>query len=163
MHHEFEFSFDVSFIKAGLRRDLMWKGYVLAGMLLVLSWIMRMVQGFWEPITTCAFVLGAVLVLWRFHCLLDRIAGRVFELWRDQSPDGVVRYELDDEGFSVVLEHGNSRFTWQGLQRLWRYNDVWLVEVVKAQSVFFPPDQAPAEVRDFIVERCQDAGVRVGP
>jgi hypothetical protein len=36
-----------------------------------------------------------------------------------------------------------------------------LIEIVKKQNVFFPPDQVRTEVRDYIVERCQAAGVRV--
>ena len=111
----------------------------------------------------CAVLLGAVMIVWRFYALLEKVARRVFDLWTKQSPGGVIRYELDDEGFSVVLENGNSRFSWEGLRRLWRYHDVWLVEILKMQSVFFPPDQAPEEVREFIVERCQAAGVRVSP
>ena len=69
--------------------------------------------------------------------------------------------ELDDEGFSVVHESSRSHFTWQGLRRLWRYDDVWLVEILKMQSVFFPPDQVREEVRDYILERCRAAGIRV--
>ncbi len=161
MRHEFQFTFDIAFIKAALRRDVLWKGYVRGGAFLVVAVIMRWVYGHWEPLITGALVLGSIFIVWRFHSHLGTIARRVFDMWTKLSPAGVIRLELDDEGLSVVHENSRSRFAWQGLRRLWRYDDVWLVEIVKMQSVFFPPDQVREEVRNYIVERCRAAGVRV--
>ena len=36
MRHEFEFRFDEPFVRAALRRDLMWKGHVLAALVLLI-------------------------------------------------------------------------------------------------------------------------------
>ena len=108
MGHKFDFTFDVPFIKVALRRDLLWKGYVLGGVLLGLSVIMRWVNGHWDPLITGIFVFGSIFIVWRFHFLLDKIARQVFALWSKQSPKGVIRFELDDEGFSVVHENPSS-------------------------------------------------------
>ena len=159
--HEFQFRFDVPFLRAALRRDVLWRGYVMGGIVVALVPGMRLWLGYWHPWLSGFLLAAAAVSVWRFHAMLGRAAGRVFELWSKQSPGGVIRYELDDEGFSVVLENSRSRFSWNGLRRLWRYDDVWILEIVKMQSVFFPPGPVPGEVRDYIVERCRSAGVRV--
>ena len=161
VRHAFEFGFDIPFIKAALRRDLLWKGYLLAGGLLLLAVVLRLTSGSWDPVLTRALALGAVVVSWSFHSLLGKFAGRVFDLWARQSPNGIIRYELGDETFAVVAGASRSEFQWKGLRRLWRYDDAWMLEIVKMQSVFFPPDEVPREVLDFIVERCAASGVRV--
>ena len=161
MHHEFEFSFDVAFIKAAMRRDILWKGYVIAGLMLALPLFTRLISGAWDLWVLGVALVGAVVIIWRFCSLLNKLGKRVFELWTLQSPSGKIQYQLDDEGFVVIAGESRSRFEWQGLRRLWRYDDAWLVEIVKMQSVFFPPDQAPVAAREFMVERCRHAGVRV--
>lgn len=161
MSHQFEFTFDPDFIRAALRRDVLWRGYVLAGLLLILALVARFLLGIWNLTLTTSFVLASVFIIWLFHRLLRGIATRVCNMWTTQAPDGVIRYELDDDGFNVVTTNSRARFEWQYLRRLWCYEDVWLLEIVKMQSVFFPPDQAPAAAMDFIVERCRAADVRI--
>ena len=85
----------------------------------------------------------------------------VFRMWQQQSPSGTIRYELDDEGYTVQLDNANTRHAWQGLRRLWQYPDVWLIEIVKNQSTFFPPDAASPEIQEYIRERCRAGGARV--
>ena len=161
MKHEFQFTFDVPFIKAALRRDLLWKGYVLGGIMVALALVMHLLYGTVYIWFTATLLFMAGFVIWRFHAMLTKISRRVFDLWTRQSPSGLIHYELDEEGFSVVLDQSRSRYHWEGLRRLWRYDDVWLIEIVKMQSTFFPTDQAPDKVREYIVERCRSAGVRV--
>ena len=108
-----------------------------------------------------AVVAGTVAIACTLAWKLHTASRRIFEFWSKQSPGRSIRYVLDDEGFDVQLEHSSARYTWKGLRRLWRYSDVWIVEIVKNLSVFFPPDAVPAEVREYVVERCRDAGVRV--
>lgn len=160
MKHAFQFEFDVPLIKAGIRRDLMWKGYLMASVMLVAAIAARVSYGYWDPVLTGVLILGAIVIVWRFHGMLNRFASQIFELWSTQSPSGVMRFELNDDGFSVVLDKSRSDFEWAGLRRLWRYDDVWLIEIVKGQSVFFPPDRTSDEVRDYLVERCRSANVR---
>lgn len=161
MAHAFEITFDVPFIKRALRRDLLWKGYLGAGLILAMAVGLRLWHGAWLPLMTGALVAAAGIIVWRIHHLLTTVARRIDALWRRQTAEGRIRYELDDEGFTLHLGESQSRHAWQGLRRLWRYDDVWLIEIVEMQSVFFPPDQVPAEAREFIVERCREAGVRV--
>ena len=159
--HEFAFTFDIPFIKAALRRDILWRGYVIGGVLLILAGVLRFANGYWEPLMSGACGVGALAAVWCIHKLWATMAQRVFEMWTKQSPSGVIRYELDDDVFAVVTETSRAEFKWNALRRLWCYDDVWLLEIVKMQSVFFPPDQAPREARDYIAERCRASGVRV--
>ncbi len=159
--HQFDFSFDVAFLKNAMRRDFLWRGYVIGGLLLVLGIVMRFVNGHWELYMTGVCLGGAPMIVMVFHRLLTRIAMRLHALWSLQSPSGVIRYELDEDGFSVVFDTSRSSFKWNGLRRLWCYHDVWLIEILEMQSVFIPPAQVPQESLEYIVERCRAAGVRV--
>jgi len=161
MKKSFEFHFDLPFIKRALRRDLLWRGYVAAVLFVLLALMGRWYYRRFDPWLTAVLFGGALFVIWRIHVLLTKVASRVHELWLKQSPRRVVRYELDDEGFDVVMSESRTRYRWQGLRRLWRCHDVWLIEIVRLQSVFFPPDVVPDDVLDFITERCRAAGLRV--
>ena len=69
-------------------------------------------------------------------------------------------YRLHPDAIEVKMPNGTARHEWKGLRRLWRYHDIWLIEIVKMQSVLFP-STAPQEARDYVVERCTEAGVRM--
>jgi len=70
-------------------------------------------------------------------------------------------FRFDDDGFDVVVGSATNRYAWRGMRRPWRYPDVWLLEIVKNMSVFFPPQAASDEVQAYVVKRCRDAGVGV--
>ena len=160
MKHAFEFTYDIPFVKNALRRDLLWKGYLAAGIFIALIFVIRWSYGYFDPVFTTAFGIGSVVMVWRIHAVLDKGAKRVCELWDKLSSNRQIRYELDDEGFVIALQESRSRYEWSGLRRLWRYDDVWLIEIVKMQSAFFPPDQVSDEVKEYITQCCQKAGVR---
>jgi hypothetical protein len=107
----------------------------------------------WVPGGAAFILVVMVIVLW----LLER---KVWTFWTLQSPNRRLTYRLDDDAILVETESGNARYEWKKLRRLWRYRDVWLIEVVKNMSVFFPPS-APEEIKEFVVDRCREAGVRV--
>lgn len=158
--HSFEFNFDIPFIKAALRRDILWRGYVAAGGVVVVMVGLRLWSGVWSKWTTAilaGIALGAVIAI---HRVLNRIASRIHELWIQLSPSGVLRYELDPVGFTVIQGSSRSRFEWAKLRRLWRYDDVWLIEIVKMQSSFFPPREVDPEALEYIVDRFRAAGIR---
>jgi len=161
VRHEFQFTFDVPFIKAALRRDVIWKGYVAAGLILAIGVALRWWVGHWVLWATAFMLLCAIFVVWRFYFALDSIGKRVHELWIKQAPDRVIRYQLDDDGFDIVMQNARTHYDWKGLRRLWCYHDAWLIEIVRMQSVFFPPEGVSEEIRDYIVERCRASGVRV--
>ena len=121
MQHEFQFTFQVDFIKAALRRDFLWKGYLLAGLLLAMALGCHLSYGLAQAWLSLILIAMAGFVVLRFRALPNTFAKRIFDLWSKQAPNGIVKYELDDEGFSVVLEASRSRFEWKGLRKLWRY------------------------------------------
>ena len=159
--HTFTYTFDEAFVRAALRRDVLWRGvYASAALLVVLglTWLWAGRLGVLEV----AIVLIALVLLWAI--LLRQLrsgAARLVELWTKQAPDRAMTFRLDDDGFDVVLGASSSRHTWKGMRRLWRYPDVWILEIVKNLSVFFPPDEASDEVRAYIVERCRANEVRL--
>ena len=158
---EFSYEFDVAFIVAALRRDFIWRGAVGVGLMVLVFFATRLFTGVWLPSVAAICGIGVVLVMLLAYRAVRVGARRVFELWARQGPDHRMAFRLDEEGFDVLLAHSSSRYTWQGLRRLWRYDDVWIIEVVKNVSVFFPPGAATQATRDFIVERCRSGGARV--
>lgn len=159
--HEFRFAFDREFLRAGLRRDYVWRAWFVATVYIALG----IAGALYFPQFRFALVGGfgmagglvAVLVMRKFNGLVDA----TFEHWAKLAPTKSVRVLLDDDGFAVEMENGSSRYAWRDLRRLWRYPDVWAIEIVKMQSVLFPPSAAPDAARDFIIERCRAAGIRV--
>ena len=159
--HEFRFRFDLPFVRAALRRDFVTKGAVRVGVLAVILIGGRVWIGSFEPPVVWIVALGMLVVTFQTRRLFHRSAARVYEFWCQQAPDHTILYRLDEEGFEVALDKARSRHSWVGLRRLWRYDDVWILEVVKDLSLFFPPAAASDEAREFLVERCRAAGVRV--
>lgn len=161
MKYEFQFEFDMPFIQTALRRDVFWKAALVCGLLLGILIVSRLWIGSFAPLVVGVTIGAMVLITIRLHFALRSGSRRVYDLWSTQSPDHIVIWKLDDEGFKVDMAGSASRFEWKGLRRLWRYQDVWILEIVKNMSVFFAPESAPEEARQFIVDRCIEAGVRV--
>ena len=159
--YEFSYTFDLAFIRRALRRDHSWKYLLGPGLLLPLLFVSRLIRGSFEPSAVWLVVGGIVFLTWFVHFKYARGTQAVFGFWSKLSPNHTMRFRLDDEGFDLLLESSEARYEWSGLRRLWRYDDVWMIEIVKNVSAFFPPDEAPHEARDFIVECCRAAGVRL--
>ena len=161
MKYEFQFEFDASFIYTALKRDVFWKAALFSGLLLGILFASRLGIGSFEPLVVGVSIGAIALICVRLHMALRSGSRRVYELWSKQSPEHIIIWRLDDEGFKIDMVGSASGFEWKGLRRLWRYKDVWILEIVKNMSVFFPPDAAPKEVREYVVDRCIEAGVRV--
>ena len=159
--YEFSYTFDLAFVRRALRRDHSWKYLLGPGLLLPLLVASRLIRGTFDPLVVGTVVAGIVFLTWFVHFKYARGTQAVFDFWSKLSPDHTMRFRLDDEGFDLLLESSEARYEWSGLRRLWRYDDVWLIEIVKNVSAFFPPDVAPTEAREFIVDRCRAAGVRI--
>ena len=158
--YAFSFTFDHVFIRDALRRDWVWRYWLLAVAVAAIGGFIAWRSD--DPAVYASAFGVATIFTWAlgkygFSCLVDR----TFRMWSLQAPSHTVTLRLDDEGFAVEMENGSARYAWGSLRRLWRYPDVWAFEIIKMQSVIFPPDAAPVEVQEFIVERCRAAEVRV--
>ncbi len=161
MNDEFSFRFDRRLARNALKRDHYWRPLLSVGLLVMVLAAYRVYVGSFHPVVVGVAGLGMVVVVGRFVITFRNLVEHTFQLWSRQSPSGAARIRLDDDGFSLEMDRATSRYDWSDLCRLWRYRDVWLIEIVKNQSVVFPPDDASQEIRDFIVERCRSVGVRV--
>lgn len=161
VRHAFSFRFDKAFIRRALRRDRNWG--VIKVLILYAIATPLVLFGFDDPgRLTYGILGGGFLATMTFVLTLyAKAATSVHTIWLRQSPSQTIRYELDDDGFSIHMENASSRFEWQGLRQLWRYPDVWLIEIVKKQSAFFPPSEAPPEALAFIEQKCRDSGAKV--
>lgn len=161
MEHSFTFTLDRRLAHDALKRDHRWRPAAGLALLVVAAIVYRMLVGRLDAIVFGMLVLGALLVvvvsLVTYRALLER----THQLWRRQAPDGSATLRADDAGFVVESGRATVRYAWGDLRRLWRFPDAWLLEIVKQQSVVFPPTAASAEALTFIEERCRQAGVRV--
>ena len=163
MTHRAEYAFDARFVAAAMRRDFLWRGYLIAAVVACVPVYFRWSSGAWDT-GALAFYLGlAAIVIVLFHGLLRMSARNQVKLWRTQSPDGRIQFIFDAEGFEAVVGASRNRFAWKNLRRVWRYPDVWMFEIVKMRSVFLPPDCLSEEQRRDISAWCAQAGVRVKP
>lgn len=160
--HEFSTTFDVAFIRNGIRRDLYWRIAAIVAVFLVavagVAWIAGSPP--WRFPINVALVAGAVtgviLIPWK----ITNVARRTFTYWQRLSPDRTIDYRLFPDAVEVKMPNGTARHEWAGMRRLWRYEDIWLLELVRNMSVLVPAD-APADARAYIAERCRESGVRV--
>jgi hypothetical protein len=163
--HEIRFRFDQRFFHDAFKRDHLWKGLSLGLWALALFGLAAVVGGAPAATLRDRFFLGAVAVTLVLVAVLRLLAfrravRRTHELFRKQSPSGEVHFRLDDDGITIEMDHARNVQAWGGLRRLWRYPDVWLLEVVEDQSILFPARAASAEALAFLLERCRSNGVR---
>lgn len=161
MEHRFSFPFDVDLIRAGLRRDFTDKWFWSLGLLVVMllaAWLWT--RSFPWPLLVATLVVAPVL-RWRIGKVLEKTAARIDELWTQQSPSRTIRVQVDEEAIEMHLEQGRSRHPWAGMRRLWCLEGLWLFELAGKHTLFLPADAMNAEQQAFVLERCQQAGVRV--
>jgi len=159
--YTFSFRFNKAFIQAALRRDRNWG---IAKVLILYAIAAPLVLFGLDAHSNLTYGIlgGGLLATMTFVLVLfHKAATSVHTIWQRQSPSNTIRYDLDDDGFSIHMENASSRFEWQGLRQLWRYPDVWLIEIVKKQSAFFPPHAAPEAALTFIEQKCRNGGAKV--
>lgn len=159
--HEFSTEFDLRFIRNGIRRDVARRTVVVLAVFLLSVGCIAWVLG--TPPTRSpvggALIAGAIVGLALIPWKITRTAKRTEAYWVRLSPDRLIRYRLFPDAVEVELPNGTGRHQWAGMRRLWRYRDIWLLELVRGWSVLVPSD-APPEALDYIAERCRAAGVR---
>ena len=159
--HELPFAFDEAFVRTAMKRDFWDRAWVGTGLLVLAAVIMCMVMGAAPPSVLAIFGVGIVIVWVLILSTLRRSARQVVSFWERQAPDRTMRFLFNEEGFEVHIGSTHTSHAWAGLRRLWRYPDVWIIEMVKNVSVFFPPESASHEILAFVESRCRQAGVRV--
>jgi hypothetical protein len=151
--------FDRRFLWRALRRDHAW--ILLYAVVIYVILMVLLAWALGESRWLVGLPIGVVLLGLVFFLRLRTAVRRTHELWLKQSPSRTVRYLVDAEGLTIDMDHAQSRYAWKDLRRLWCYSDVWLFEIVRMQSVPFPPREAPKEMKAFILDCCRAAGVRV--
>jgi len=159
---EFSYTFTKRFLWDALKRDILWKLGVAVLIVLVaiaaLGWALGVAP--WRSPMLPALIGGALAGVIVVPLKLRSIVARTDSYWARLSPDRIIRYRLLPDAIEVEMPNGTARHQWHGMRRLWRYKDIWLLEIVKNTSVLLPAD-APEEARAFVVERCREAGVRL--
>ncbi|MEE9392946.1 MAG: hypothetical protein V3W41_10615 [Planctomycetota bacterium] len=163
--HDLKFQFDRQFLRNGLRRDHLWKGLILVGSLFVILALGLSIGIFGDEANRSGLAWSLVLLIcaaaaaarWlRFKRAVDH----TYALWLRQSPSQTIRFRAGTDRLTVHLDSGEQSYAWSDLKQLWRHSDVWLFEIVRDVSVLFPPHAAADAMKDFILERCRENGVR---
>ena len=155
---EFEFTFDRGFLHRAHWRDYYWRPLALSAPLAAYLAYRHFTGtlggnlGLWIGVT-----ILAIFALSLFF-YLRRIA-RVYSTWQRLSPETkTLRFRVSETGIACLTENSQERVEWSKLFRLWIYADVWILEILKMQSMVFPPSAALESTRDQIVEHCRSAG-----
>lgn len=162
--HECAFVFDRDFIRRGLRRDHVWWSLYRVLFYCALMALIGLYYGFavfTAPAMLAILLMGLVAILGVSALVYRKAVDGTLEMLKRQSPDHSMRFVADDEHIAVHFEQGEQRYRWEDLRRIWRYPDVWLIEIVKNRSLLFPPLAASTEMKDFITERSRAAGLKV--
>ena len=154
---DFAFVFDRPFLHRAHWRDYYWQPLLVA--VLAAAWLVYLHFGggltgnliVWAVAGTIGITLLSIFLYWL------RIE-RTMKAWAALSPDRTFRYSLTDD--AIICDAGTSktRVEWGDLFRVWIYGDVWILEVIRMQSLVFPPSAVSPEAQEFILERCRDAG-----
>lgn len=162
--HECEFRFDREFIRRALRRDHFWWSLYRILFFLGIMALLGVYYGFgiFRNSTILGIVgLGLAFLIALGFRIYRKSIDITLQVLERQSPDRSIRLVADNDYIALHFQEAHQRYRWQDLRRLWRYPDVWLIEIVKNQSIPVPPDQVPPQMRDFITERCRAAGLKV--
>ena len=161
---EFEHVFDKKFLRDALKRDIVWRLaavvlFMLVGMAVV-GWALGTPP--WKapvlPLLVGGAVAGLVVVPWKFNTIVRS----TLALWVHGNPERKLTYRLGPEAIDIETPDSRASHRWKDFRRLWRYSDIWLLEIVKKQSVLFP-SEAPEDARSYVVKRMREAGVRIKP
>ena len=161
--YECEFTFDRDFFRRALRRDHFWWSLysvlAFAGLLLLIG----AVWGFAalvHPSTLRVIAIGTLAILLVRYVVYRLAIKQTFALFEQQSPSRRIRFVAHDDELEVIVDQGTQRYRWEKLRRLWRYHDVWLFEIIKNRSMLLDPNAASDEMKNFIVARCEAAGLK---
>lgn len=166
VEYRFQFEFDRAFVRRGFLPNHRWRClYIVlyiafvacAGAFLFDPWS----SAFRDPSFLAILALSLVVLLFLRFLALGRGVQRTCELWSREAPDRILDYHLTADGLTLTMKNAEVRRKWSDFRRLWRYEGVWLLEIVKNHSLFYPVDSAPEGASEFLVERFREAGVRV--
>jgi len=160
--HAVEYAFDERFVRRVLRRAarrrMLWGAAVMAVLFVLAAAVSDIDRRLFLAAGAIAIPLGCV---GGYRLRLRLAGGRLYELWSKQAPDRRFRFTFDDAGFWAHAGDSRSRYRWSDVRRLRRHDDLWMLEIAKGIGLFLPPSRASEETRDYVVQRCRAAGVRV--
>lgn len=130
--------------------------FALGGLLVLLlgTWVLK-------PLYVGTFLASAAGILAARVIVLRRAVDATHAYFVNRSPNRIMRFTVTETEITVEFENTSDRYTWKGMRRLWRYPDVWLIEIVRMRSILYPVQAAPSEMSDLVVEACRRAGIRV--
>ena len=139
-------------------RFIAWHGFLAIGLGMlgcVVLWCLG--RRSWE--------LGA---MGAFTAIAVSLAGAVYvthlrrSMWKfNRMPSKQVQFRFSDDRFSSMSELGASDVAWGTIERIWRFDNAWLLFVSKTVYMILPITQLDEPMRQFLVERVKSSGGRV--
>ncbi len=72
-----------------------------------------------------------------------------------------VTIEMTPERLRITADSGVGEIIWPAIKEVWRFDEVWLLFLSRAQFITFPLADLDAEARDFILDRVRSGGGKV--
>jgi hypothetical protein len=72
-----------------------------------------------------------------------------------------VTVEMTPERLKITADSGVGELIWPAIKEVWRFDEVWLLFLSRAQFITFPLADLDAETREFILERVRSGGGKI--
>jgi hypothetical protein len=102
--------------------------------------------------SACATVAG--LCLWLMVMVFFTGPNAAIKPYQRMS-DRSISYTFDDEGFAVVAELWEARYSWKVLRGVIRHRDVWFLQLADDRFFVLPADQINSDVRELFLEHIE--------
>ena len=99
-------------------------------------------------------VLGVVILLAFIIMVLSytvHMRRSLTRLRRMNKPEAIL--ELGEERFKVTSDLGSSEIQWSLIQKLWRFDNIWLLHFSGGEFMSIPVAELPDEAKSFIEAR----------
>ncbi len=162
MAYEASVTYSREIIRKAIRqwwmRFIAWHGFLAIGASL-LGFAALMFAGYrsWEVgVLGAAAAMLTTLAIALFFVYLRRSMSK-FERMRSKC----VRFTFTDDRFCMESDIGKSELSWESIEQVWQFSDLWLLYVSKTVFMILPTAEMDKATRSFIVEQVTRHGGRV--
>lgn len=78
-----------------------------------------------------------------------------------QMQSKLVSYRFTEEGLGAKTDLGSGEISWQMLDRVQRYPDVWLLFFGRRDYVYLPVAEMTEPLKDYLLQQAERQGVKV--
>jgi hypothetical protein len=101
-------------------------------------------------------VLATAIVIAGYLVMMHRSISRLRQMGQPQA-----NLEVSDDRFRIISDLVTTELRWPLIQKIWCYESFWLVFFSRSESMIFPLEDLPEDIRDFIKNKVVENGGKV--